>query len=79
MDESGSTFGRDEEFRRELLEQMSGRMRRHHGGSEKRVSAEHRAQRILSEELKRRGWDQKELKRRKKEDQAKAQVARFTA
>jgi len=65
-----------EEFRRELLEQMEGKMGRHHGGAERQESAEQRARRVLAEELKRRGWDTAELKRRKKSDQAKAEIAR---
>jgi hypothetical protein len=32
-----------EEFRRELLEQMEGRMGRHHGGVERQETAEQRA------------------------------------
>jgi hypothetical protein len=63
-----------EEFRRELLEQMEGRMGRHHGGVERQETAEQRAARLVAEELKRRGWDGGELKRRKKGDRAKAQI-----
>jgi putative transposase len=66
----------DEEFGRELLAQMDGKMGRHHGGSERRESAEQSAEKILREELKRRGWDRQELKRRKKGDQGKVQMAR---
>jgi hypothetical protein len=65
----------DEEFRRELLEQMEGKMGRHHGGAERRESAEQKAKRILQEELKRRGWDLTELKRRRKGDPGKVQMA----
>ena len=49
--------------------------RRHHGGPERRQSAEQRAQSLWREELKRRGSDQKELKRRRKADPGKVQVA----
>jgi len=66
----------DEEFRRELLAQMDGKMGRHHSGPERRESAEQKAERILHEELKRRGWDPMELKRRRKGDPGKVQVAR---
>ena len=76
MDQRGAVVGGDEEFRRELLEQMEGKMGRHHGGAERRESAEQTAQKILSEELKRRGWNRKELKRRKKGDPGKIQMAR---
>ena len=65
----------DEEFRRELLAQMDGKIGHHHGGPERRESAEQKAESILNEELKRRGWDQKELKRRRKADPVKVQVA----
>jgi REP element-mobilizing transposase RayT len=64
-----------EEFRRELLEQMEGKMGRHHGGVERQETVEQRASRLLAEELKRRGWDEAELKRRKKSDHNKAEIA----
>ena len=51
-------------------------MGRHHGGAERRESAEENAEKILKEELKRLGWDRKELKSRRKGDPAKVQVAR---
>ena len=66
----------DEEFRRELLGRMDGKMGRHHGGPERRESAQQRAEKILPEELRRRGWDRNELKRRRKADPGKVQVAR---
>jgi hypothetical protein len=50
-------------------------MGRHHGGVERPETAEQRAARLVAEELKRRGWDGGELKRRKKGDRAKAQIA----
>jgi putative transposase len=64
-----------EEFRLELLEQMEGKMGRHHGGVERQETAEQRASRLLAEELKRRDWDLSELKRRKKSDHTKAEIA----
>jgi hypothetical protein len=67
----------DEEFRGELLAQMEGKMGRHHGGGERRESAEEKAEKILKEELKRLGWDPKELKCRRKGDPGKVQVARL--
>jgi hypothetical protein len=66
----------DEEFRREWLAQMDGKIGQHHGGPERRESAEQKAERIWNEELKRRGWDPKELKRRRKADPGKVPVAR---
>jgi hypothetical protein len=50
-------------------------MGRHHGGVERQETAEQHASRLLAEELKRRGWDPSELKRRKKGDSTKAQLA----
>jgi hypothetical protein len=64
------------EFRRELLEQMEGKLGRHHGGVERQETAEQRARRLVAEELMRRGWDGAELTRRKKSDKAKVQIAR---
>ena len=64
-----------EEFRRELLEQMEGKMGRHHGGVERQQTAEQWANRLLAEELKCRGRDEAELKRRKKSDHTKAEIA----
>jgi anti-sigma factor RsiW len=66
----------DGEFRRELLRQMEGKMGRHHGGQEKRESVQQRAAKILAEEFQRRGCDRRELKRRKKADPSKVQMAR---
>src|ERR1041385_7438689 len=65
-------------FRHELLAQMDGKIGRHHGGPERRESAEQRAEKILSEELKRRGWDRKELKRRRKADLGKVRLRKET-
>ena len=55
---------------------MDGQIGHHHGGPERRESAAHRAERILNEELKRRGWDRKDLKRRRKANPGNMQVAR---
>jgi hypothetical protein len=38
-------------------------------------TAEERASRLLAQELKRRGWDEAELKRRTKSDHAEAEIA----
>ena len=50
----GWCFG-DEQFRQELLEQMSQQMRAHHGGPERIESAEAKAQRVVAEEIRRLG------------------------
>src|SRR3954463_3212867 len=71
----GWCLGSDE-FRQELLERMHGSLKRNHGGAEKRESAEARAEKLLREELKRRGWRMQELKIRPKGDREKAKIAR---
>lgn len=71
----GWCFG-EEQFRAELLEQMSGKMGAHHGGEERAETALARAQRLLNEELQQRGWDEKELERRRKGDEQKVRMAR---
>jgi putative transposase len=65
----------EEQFRAELLEQMSERLGNHHGGSERLESAELKATRVVAEELKRRGWEAGELERRHKGDEEKIKVA----
>jgi len=71
----GWCFG-EEQFRAELLEQMSAKMGRHHGGAERRETAEARAQGILSRELKRRGWEAAKLQQLAKGDAEKIRIAR---
>ena len=71
----GWCFG-GEQFRAELLERMSGKMGPHHGGEERAETAVAKAQRMLSEELQKRGWDAAELERRRKGDEQKIQMAR---
>jgi hypothetical protein len=71
----GWCFG-EEQFRAELLEQMSARMGTYHGGAERSETAEARAQRILSRELKRRGWEPAKLRQLAKGDAEKIKMAR---
>jgi len=66
----------DETFRKELLEQMSGGMGKHHGGSARRETEEAHAEGIVDRELARRQWDEAELERRTKGDVSKAAIAR---
>jgi len=54
---------------------MSGRIGTHHGGSERQETAGAKAERILTEELTRRGWNAAALKRRRKQDAGKIQMA----
>ena len=65
-----------EEFREELLGRMHVGLKRNHGGEEKRESAEARAEKVLREELKRRGWKMQELKSRPKGDREKAKIGK---
>ena len=66
----------DEQFRTELLAQMSEKIRWHHGGSERLESAEFKAHRLLAEELARRGWNAAHLEHRRKGDAEKIKIAR---
>jgi len=60
-----------EEFREELLQQMSVLTGRHYGGPEWKESGEKRAERMVAEELGRRGLGQDDLRRRRKGDPEK--------
>ena len=65
-----------EEFRQELLEAMRKPMGRgQYGGVERQESEEFKAQRIVSEELKRRRWDGRTLLARRKSDKEKVKIA----
>jgi REP element-mobilizing transposase RayT len=66
----------DEAFRQELLAQMESKLGRHHGGPERQESAVSRAERLLSGELKRRGWGSEQLAGRRKGDREKVRIAR---
>jgi len=70
----GWFFG-EEKFRKELLEQMSGRMGAEHYGDERAETAECRAERIIEEELKRRRWTARDLAARLKGDLQKVRIA----
>jgi REP-associated tyrosine transposase len=63
------------EFKAKLLEQMEGKLGEHHSGQMRRESAEAKGERIILEELKRRGWNQRELVERRKSDPAKLELA----
>ena len=65
----------EEAFREELLAQISGRMGEHHYGTERKESAEERAEGIVMEELRKAGWGQKELSKRAKGDPVKLAIA----
>jgi hypothetical protein len=60
-----------EAFRQELLQQMLRLPARQYGGPEWQETSAKKAERILAEELQRRGWDTHQLKRRRKGDAEK--------
>lgn len=64
-----------EEFRRELLEQVNQLAGPRDAGEEVRQAAEAKAEGIVQAELKRLGWEEKELEERRKGDPAKVRVA----
>ena len=66
----------DQAFREELVEQMSERMGAEHYGEERRETDEQKAERIVIEELKRRGWKESELGLRPKGDKVKIALAK---
>jgi REP element-mobilizing transposase RayT len=71
----GWCFG-EEQFRMELLEQMSGKIGAHHGGGERIETAKAQAERIVAEEMARRRWSAAELEQRRKADAEKIKIAR---
>jgi hypothetical protein len=70
----GWCFG-SEQFRRELLEQVSDKRGAWHIGPELRESSEARAERLISAELSREGWNEQDLLIRAKGDLVKVNLA----
>ena len=66
----------DEEFRVELLRQVQEKVGPNHYGRERGEAAESKAKRIVKEELRRLGWSEGELQRRRKGDVEKIRIAR---
>ena len=64
-----------EEFRRELLERMEGRLGEHHDGALRVETAQAKAERIIGEELRRLGWKESDLSCRRKNDPGKLALA----
>jgi hypothetical protein len=64
-----------EQFRQEMLERMDGRLGENHSGELHRETAEQKANRILSEELSRRGWTESDLAARRRSDPDKLAIA----
>ena len=67
----------DEEFRQELLSQMKGKRGTEHFGEEVRESEAAQAERVVKSELKRLGWREGELGKRRKGDPETVRLARF--
>jgi putative transposase len=65
----------DDEFRQELLAQMSGKVGQNHYGRERAESDLARAESVLAAELTKLGWSEADLKSRKKGDPAKVEIA----
>jgi hypothetical protein len=70
----GWFFG-TERLKEELLERMGGQMGKHHGGGEKQETDEQKAQRLVREELHKRGWTEQDLGKRRKTDAGKVKLA----
>ena len=64
-----------EQFRQEMLERMDGKLGENHSGQLRRESAEQRANRIIAEELARRGWTESDLATRRRSDPGKVAIA----
>jgi hypothetical protein len=59
---------------RRLLELMEGKLGESHSGELHRETAEQRANRIIAEELARRGWQESELATRRRNDPGKRAI-----
>ena len=63
------------EFRQQMLELMEGKLGENHSGELRRETAQAKAERIISEELRRLGWKRKDLAARRKSDPDKLAIA----
>ena len=63
------------EFRQQMLERMDGKLGENHSGALRRENAQAKADRIISEELRKLGWKRRELKARPKSDPDKLAIA----
>jgi putative transposase len=64
-----------EKFKNQMLEKMEDKLGEHHSGELRRESAQAKGERIVAEELRRRGWTEKDLKERPKSDAGKLAIA----
>jgi REP element-mobilizing transposase RayT len=62
-------------YKREMLARMEGGLGEHHAGELHEQVAQAKAERIVAEELQRRGWAEQELSRRSKSDMDKLEIA----
>jgi len=62
-------------FRRALLGRMEGQFKEHHGGAERRESAEEQAERMIAEGMAKAGWKPDDLAKRRKGDRVKVALA----
>jgi len=63
------------DFRQSLLARMAGKLGEHHAGELRREDAQARGERIVGEELRRLGWTEQDLTRRRKSDPGKLALA----
>ena len=62
-------------FRLALLERMEGQFKEHHGGAERRESAENQGERMIADGLAKEGWEPGDLRKRRKGDPVKVALA----
>ena len=62
-------------FKNQLMEKMEGKLGEHHSGELRQESATAKAERLIAEELGRRGWFQADLAARSKGDAGKLEIA----
>jgi len=64
-----------EDFRKQMLDRMEGKLGDHHSGQLRQETAEAKAERIIGEELRRLGWQEADLMSRPKSDRRKLAIA----
>jgi hypothetical protein len=64
-----------EEFKQQKLEELDGQVGQHHFGQMRLEVAQAKAGRIVNEELRRLGWQEADLVRRRKRDPSKLEIA----
>jgi REP element-mobilizing transposase RayT len=64
-----------QDFKSQLLAQMDGKLAEHHSGELRRETAEAKAERLITEELRRLGWQEADLVWQRKSDPVKLAIA----